>query len=493
MIEVERKFGADPSFVLPDLARARWQVDPPKTYELRATYYDTVDLRLARASITLRRRLGGKDAGWHLKLPAGSDRDEIARPLGHAGAVPTSLSDLVLARTRGQALVPVAQIDTTRTVTVISGDDGTPLLEVADDLVQGRRTQAPTGQVATQSWREIEVELLGAGRDALAKVAKVLGKAGAGPATTGSKLARTLGPLATHEAGAPSGSAASAVTDYLTQQVQALLAADPYVRQGRGEAVHAMRVASRRLRSALRTFGPLLDADPVEGLGEELAWLAGALGEVRDRDVLTERMLGRLGELPADLATEAARTELVQDELGAGARTAHQALLHALRGQRYFTLLERLEVLASATALRPEADGPAETVLPELAATAWRRLRRRAEAALASGEDDDLHDTRKSAKRARYAAEALTPALGKPARRLAERATTVQTLLGEHQDAVIASDLLRSLDVGPHAFAHGALWAMERQHADDRARDFAAMWADVDEAARASIRKLRGR
>lgn len=490
---MERKFAADPSFLLPDLARAGWVVGSPTTYQLRATYYDTADLRLARARITLRRRLGGKDAGWHLKLPAGSDRDEIARPPGRAGAVPTSLSDLVLARTGGQALVPVAQIDTTRTVTVISGDDGTPLLEVADDLVHGRRTQSGSAEGAGQSWREIEVELLSEGQHkALAKVGKVLGKAGAGTAATGSKLARTLGPLPTDEASAPDGSAASAVTEYLAQQVQALLAADPYVRQGQGEAVHAMRVASRRLRSALRTFGPLLVAEPLEGLGDELAWLAGVLGEVRDRHLLSDRMLARLDELPADLATDAARSGLVQDELGAGVHQAHRALLRALRGKRYLTLLPRLDALATAPALRPEAAGTATTVLPELAATAWRRLRKRAEAALASGEDEHLHDTRKAAKRARYTAEALSPSLGKPARRLARHASAVQTLLGEHQDAVIATALLRGLDTDPHAFVHGALWALERRHAQDRAKDFAVVWPDVDDAARRSIRTLRG-
>jgi CHAD domain-containing protein len=500
VIEVERKFSATASFVLPDLAREGWVVAPPRTFDLRATYFDTADLRLARAGITLRRRLGGKDAGWHLKLPAGADRDEIARPPGRAGAVPSSLSDLVLARTRGQALVPVAQIDTTRTVTVICADDGTPLLEVADDLVQGRRfTSSPPAEgAAALAWREVEVELLSPGQDkALAKVGKVLGRAGAGPASSGSKLARTLGsvpaaPASADDGFADDGSAASAVRDYLAQQVQALLAADPYVRQGQGEAVHAMRVASRRLRSALRTFAPLLDGARVAGLGAELAWLAGALGEVRDRDVLSMRMLARLDELPADLATEAARSGLVQDELGASGRTAHLALLRALRGQRFLALLERLEQLACAPPLLPEADAPAGEVLPELAASAWRRLRKRAEKALASGEDEHLHDARKAAKQARYAAEALAPALGRPARRLAKRATAVQTLLGDHQDAVIAGALLRRLADDPrHGFVYGALWALEQGHARACAQEFTLAWPDVDEAARRSLRELR--
>lgn len=500
MIEVERKLAVGADFVLPDLARAGWVVDAPMTFELRATYVDTADLRLARAGITLRRRLGGKDAGWHLKLPAGSDRDEIGRPPGRAGAVPTSLRDLVLARTRGQALVPVAQIDTTRTVTTISRDDGTPVLEVADDLVRGRRFTPATDDAAgapeddALSWREIEVELLAPVQEkALAKVGEVLHRAGAGPAATGSKLARTLGTVPGRPVPVDDGSAASAVTAYLLEQVEALLAADPYVRQDHGEAVHAMRVASRRLRSALRTFGPLLDTARVEGLGDELAWLAGALGEVRDRDVLGQRLLGRLGELPAGLVSEAARTGLMQDELGAGARRAHLALLRVLRGERYLGLVERLEQLSIDPPLRPEASGPAESVLPDLAEAAWRRLRKRALTALASGEDDDLHDTRKAAKQARYAAEALAPSLGKPARRLAKRAASVQTLLGEHQDAVIAAALLRRLAGDPqHAFVYGTLWALEQQQARACAHEFSLAWPGLDEAARRSVRRLRG-
>ena len=56
---------------------------PTAESDLSATYYDTADLRLLRSRMTLRRRRGGSDAGWHLKLPAGADsRDEVRHPLG---------------------------------------------------------------------------------------------------------------------------------------------------------------------------------------------------------------------------------------------------------------------------------------------------------------------------------------------------------------------------------------------------------------------------
>ena len=490
MIEVERKYTVDAEFELPELARPGWTVEAPHEIELHATYYDTADLRLARAHITLRRRLGGKDAGWHLKLPLGRERDEIQRPTGRAGTVPKALAELVIARTRGEALVPVAQIDTTRGVTTIRADDGTPLLEVADDRVRARRLV----DGALSSWREVEVEQLTPGHaKAMAKVGRALCRAGAAPSASRSKLGQTLG-TSDDTPPAPDDSAAFVVTDYFTRQVRDLLEADPGVRQGDGEAVHAMRVASRRLRSALRTFAPLLDDDRLADLTDELSWLAAALGEVRDRDVLGTRMLDQLDTLPARLATDAVRSRLLQDELAASGRRAHLALLRTLRGPRYLALLDRLDDLAGAPPLTPAADVPAAEALPPLAATAWRRFSKRAEAAIASGLDDDLHACRKAAKQARYAAEALSPALGRPAEKLARRAKAVQTLLGEHQDAVVASTMLQRLaDDDQHAFAYGILWAAEQQRAKACADEFVDLWASVKPAGRRALTRLHGR
>jgi len=497
VIEVERKYSAGADFVLPPLGRTGWVVASVQTVDLEATYYDTADLRLAAAHITLRRRVGGKDAGWHLKLPAGRDRDEIQRPPGRVGTVPTGLADLVLARTRGQVLVPVARIDTTRSLTTITADDGTALVEVADDQVEGRRLDH--GHGTPTSWREIEVELLTSGHDkSRAKVGRALCRAGATPSPSKSKLARVLGPVGDgapprpDDTARPEDTAAFAIADYLAQQVQALLHADPYVRQGRPDAVHAMRVASRRLRTALRTFAPLLDVDALGDLSATLAWLAGALGEVRDRDVLGERMVAQLDALPGHLGGEAVRARLLDDELATGGRRAHTALVRSLRSARYLALLDRLDALVTTPPLTSAADQPAATVLAPLAATAWRRLCRHAEAALTSGEDDDLHACRKAAKQMRYAAEALTPSLGRPARRLARQATSVQTLLGEHQDAVVARTLLRRLaDDERHAFAYGVLWAGEQHRAQACAAQFVDLWASVEPAGRRALTQLR--
>lgn len=488
MLEVERKYTVGPEFVVPELAAADWVVRNGTTVALDATYYDTPDLRLARARITLRRRTGGKDAGWHLKLPAGGEREEIQRPLGRRGSVPDDLARLVLARTRGSALAPVARIRTTRALTTVSTPDGTPLVEVADDDVLGERL----GEVvAVTRWREVEAELLTPGHEpALTAVTKRLRRAGATPADSASKLAHALGEPAPAQAVGEDArvrrrpgrrSAGAAVTDYLTEQVEALLAADPQVRREGPDAVHAMRVASRRLRSALRTFGPLLDAARLGDLESELAWLAAVLGEARDLEVLQERLQGALDELPPESLLGPVHDRLLETELRGGRVRAHEAALEALDSARYLALLDRLDALVAAPPVTPDADGPARAVLPRLLRRAWTSLDRRAARALASGDDEDLHGTRKAAKRVRYTAEALAPALGRPALAVAEQAKEVQGVLGEHQDSVVARTLLRRLATTESpSFTYGVLYAGEVARGTAAAAEFTRRWRRLD-------------
>ena len=140
-IETERKYDAEAGFALPDLAGLDGvaAVTGPQTYRLRAIYFDTTDFRLAAAKITLRRRTGGTDAGWHLKLPAGVDsRREVHAPLGRgASSVPARLAELVAGWSGGQPLRPIARLATTRRLRRLAGRDGEVLAEVADDLVIG--------------------------------------------------------------------------------------------------------------------------------------------------------------------------------------------------------------------------------------------------------------------------------------------------------------------------------------------------------------------
>jgi inorganic triphosphatase YgiF len=200
-LETEQKYDADVGFVLPTLGSlpelgGRRATEPRRIY-LSATYFDTEDQRLIRHKVTLRRRVGGDDEGWHLKLPAGKDtRQELHAPLdeGNAGRAPARLTARVEEITAGEVLRPVALLDTERTVVTLAGPAGDALVEVADDLVTAVRFGATDGE--PMRWREIEVEVLIPGAEAsalLETVGKVLREAGARPSASGSKLARVLG------------------------------------------------------------------------------------------------------------------------------------------------------------------------------------------------------------------------------------------------------------------------------------------------------------
>ena len=197
-IETERKYDVDTGFVLPDLAGAGGSASmaPPDVQLLEATYFDTDDLRLIAAHITLRRRTGGDDAGWHIKLPVGGDtRREVHFPLGPPGrVVPGEIAAEVARWSGGAPLGPVARLETRRTVRRLLSESGEVLAEVADDQVTGSRPDPadPEAWRLQDSWREVEVELKSGTPDLLDAAAAGLAAAGATPSRSASKLARVL-------------------------------------------------------------------------------------------------------------------------------------------------------------------------------------------------------------------------------------------------------------------------------------------------------------
>jgi inorganic triphosphatase YgiF len=198
-LEIERKFDVDAGFQRPDFAGVAPGVTAaaPIVYHLSATYFDTADGRLAANKITLRRRTGGADEGWHLKLPGGlpsaeaySSRLEVQLPLAAGGErdVPAAHAARVAEVTGGLPLAPIATLDTERTVVTLTGADGALLAEIADDRVTASRV--PAGQPLR--WREVEVEVPSESPALQQAVADRLFAAGARPAGHGSKLARLL-------------------------------------------------------------------------------------------------------------------------------------------------------------------------------------------------------------------------------------------------------------------------------------------------------------
>ncbi|MGO9081311.1 MAG: CHAD domain-containing protein [Streptosporangiaceae bacterium] len=466
---------------------------------LDAVYYDTADLRLIGAGITLRRRTGGEDAGWHLKLPAGADtRDEIRLPLaapggkpaagaasGTAGkraatpharadnAVPKELAALVRAYTRGAALAPVVRIQASRSVLRLVDDASRTLAEIAADHVSAE----PAGGSAT-TWDEIEAELVTGDPKLLKAIDTRLRKAGARPAATATKLQRALGgllPAAEAAQGPPltaQSTAGEVVLAYVRDQVAAISRYDPLVRRDEPDAVHQMRVATRRARSALQAFGAIVEREATRPLCAELKWLAAALGQARDSEVLLARLTAELTAIPPALVVgpvEACISAHFTAELAQAGKTA----LRALNGQRYLQLLDDLDALLADPPLTPLAERQAGKVFAKPVRRAERRLQR-ALAAVPGAEDRDaaIHEARKATKRARYAAEAAVPALGGAARRQATQAKELQQLLGDHHDSVVARTVLLDLAAkarvaGQDTFTYGLMHQRQACQAAD--------------------------
>jgi CHAD domain-containing protein len=469
--ETETKYDAPAGAALPRLDGLPQVAGTsrPAGEQLEAEYYDTDDLRLIRAGITLRRRRGGEDAGWHLKLPAGADtRREIRLPPGRGGQrVPGELAGPIRAYTRGEPLRPVARIATSRQRLILLGPAGESLAEVAVDDVSAQTLGDTT---TLSSWHEVEVELTGGSPKLLKAADELLRRGGLRPAGRSAKLRRALaGQLP--EPGpstplTPSSPAGQVVLAYLRTHADRLKSLDPMVRRDEPDAVHQMRVATRRLRSTLRSFGKIIRRDGTQGLAAELKWLGTLLGEVRDAEVLAGRLLAGLRETAPELVIGPVQAR-VQGHFAPVRADARTALLEALDSQRYFSLLDELDTLMAEPPFTPQAAKPAADVLPAAARRPYRQVRRRMRRArrahAGQPRHEALHEARKAAKRARYAGETMAPAIGKKARRFAKQMKAVQSVLGDHQDAVIARPVERELGISAHlagenAFSYGLLY-----------------------------------
>lgn len=256
---------------------------------------------------------------------------------------------------------------------------------------------------------------------------------------------------------------------YLSAQAGRLSVLDPAVRRDEPDAVHQMRVTVRRLRSAMQAFPEIVSEPGTRHLRAELKWLGGVLGGARDTEVLACHLHGSLAAAPMELVLGPAQARITAHFAPLEA-SGRKAVLDGLGSDRYQALRAELGLLLDDPPLTPEAAEPAGTVLPAAVGRAYRRTRRRMRRAgqAPAGRDRDvaLHETRKAAKRARYAAEAATPALGKKggkkARRFAKRMKSVQSVLGGHQDAVLARAAACDIGVQAHlageiAFSFGLL------------------------------------
>ena len=488
-LEVEDKYDVDGDAVLTDLDRlpAVAVVAPPVDHQLEATYFDTADLALVRAGVTLRRRSGGEDAGWHLKLPGAKGRHELHEPLD-GQQVPASLGDVTAGLAAGQPLVAVVELRTKRTVHRLLDAHGDVLADVADDRVTALRAGSAD---PPRAWREWEIELVGGGDDLLAAAAEHLRGLGARPAAVASKLARALGPdrPAPPQVQWPGAQdqARMLVSARLAQQVDVLRRLDPAVRADLPDSVHRMRIAARRVRTALATYRPLLDRALTEPIRTELRWLGGELGPARDAEVQRARLRGAIGSLRADepgLLRGNVRTR-TDAELTASRERAHARALTALRSERYSTLLDDLDGLVSDPPLSDRAHAKVHEVARGRVRHDYKRLAGRVDTALAVTDPrrraEALHEARKAARRARYAAEPLVAAYGRPAKRFVKAMKRVASSLGEHHDAVVADRVLRDLarsaaSAGHDAFTYGVLQSGQARQAENQLERFERVW-----------------
>ncbi|SNS78037.1 CHAD domain-containing protein [Geodermatophilus saharensis] len=533
-LEVERKFEAGPDAVLPDLTGVGGVVttEDAGTQELDATYFDTPDLRLARARITLRRRTGGTDAGWHLKLPtavAGSRR-EVHAPLGvRRTVVPKAVTEPVTAVLRGARPEPVATLQTTRLVTDLRDGEGRVLAQVAADTVTGTALAPdPASPAEVTTWRELEVELVDGDEALLDAVTEALAAAGIRPSDSPSKLSRVLaGRLAAltpapavpaappapepakgrkkkgkrRDDGGPGPTAADVVLGALRAQVQALQVADIGVRTGDPEGVHDLRVACRRLRSILAAFRPVLDRTATDPVRDELRWIGAALSGARDGEVALEHLRAVVATQPVDLVRGPVSARLRSTEV-ADVERGRKAAVRALSDKRHLALLDSLDALLADPPLAAAAGEPARAVLTDAVRRTGRRLSARIDEARARGaqeevHDDDaehaLHEARKAAKRVRYTAEVAAPVLGAPAEALVTCMKQVQDVLGEAQDTVVTRQWCTRLaaaasGAGEDTFTYGRLHALEEARAERADRAFWALEPTLRAAVKAAVR-----
>jgi CHAD domain-containing protein len=461
--ERELKLQPGPRFELPDGRR-------PRSRTFTSTYYDTDDRRLAAVGITLRRRMENRKSLWQLKLPLASGRRELEVAAGPA-ALPDEFVDLLPAVTRGRELVEAAKLRTRRSSVEVHANGA--VAEVALDnvtVLDGRRVH--------DRFDELEVELLDGDEDALAQIGKSLRRAGASEGDWQPKVFRALG-IETAPATVPSDAPPlEHLAAMLAFQYEAILQHDPGTRLGADpEDLHKFRVATRRLRALLRAARPLLDHDWAEGLRSELSWLGSALGPVRDLDVMLEHLRAEVAELPRQEAAAARRfVRTLEAERGEG----RAAMLDALGSPRYLALLDAVEDAAR----EPRAGGLAETSLREIAGAEFRRLRKAVRRLPSDYSDEELHAVRIKAKRARYAAELAEGAVGKKAGKFIDRAKVLQDVIGEHQDAIVAEERIRSLlerSRGARAaFAGGLLVERQRARRREAREAWPAAWKKLE-------------
>jgi CHAD domain-containing protein len=444
--EYELKLDAPVGFRLPPLGGR-----PLEPRVFTSVYYDVPGGSLAAAGITLRRRIERGRSLWQLKLPSDDSRLELEAAGGPRNP-PRELLQLLYAHLRHGPLERVAELRTRRRGEVVARDGTTAEVTVDEVAVMDARR-------VRDKFVEVEMELRKGSPAQLDVLARELAQAGAEPGSGLPKLFRAIDRDA-GEARTPQ-TPFEALQSRLREQLREIERHDPGTRLGRDpESLHDMRVAVRRLRALLHAGKKLVAVDTAE-LVVRLKELGRLLGRVRDLDVLLERLGSEAAGLGGEDATQA---RLLLAALRDERSRCRRRLLTALRSDKYLALLH--DTARTIEELEPSGS---ETSLDEIVGKAFTKLRRQVRELPDDPADEELHAVRKADKRARYAGEL---AGRKKSVRLAK---TLQDVLGEHQDAVVATERLRELAaVAPPEQALAAGRLIERE--TERRGEARAAW-----------------
>jgi CHAD domain-containing protein len=450
-VERELKLESPADFALPPL-----EGEPLEGRLFTSAYYDTPSRSLARAGITLRRRVERGLSSWQLKLPREEGRAEISTPGGPAGP-PAEMRALLLAHLRHGELEEVATLRTRRTGVRVGGSEH-PVADVTLDSVD-----ILEGQKSLGGFVELEIELVDGEPADLEALGRRLRKAGAKRSDGRAKVMRVLQVTDAEPLGAKAPTLEQ-VRHILAEQLRELERHDPGVRlQDDPEDLHRFRVATRRTRAVIRATRPLL-GELLEPLGTELKWLAGVLGPARDLDVLLDRLRAETRTLGEDTPGGTALVAVLEEER----ERRYDAVLSALVDERYFHLLD---TFAAAIASLPGLEVP--DGLRPLAAAQLGKLTKAARKLDDAPADAELHALRIRAKRARYTAELVAIGdHGKALSRYLGALKALQDVIGEHQDAVVAEAKIRGVARAQTMVAAGRLIEREHERRLERRREY---------------------
>ena len=395
-----------------------------------------------------------------VKVPHGTSRTELQSG-SRSKSVPRPLAEAAKGLLAGDSVAAVATVVTTRKTYRIVDGDGRLVMEIADDAV---RSVPADGELPVRRWRQVEVELGPAGTEkSLKKSGKLSRAAGADSSPSRNSFIRASGPPVSSDQdgyGAGSGSVGELVGGYLAEHCGVLASNDVALLSAEVNVVHRTRVAARRLRSTLRVFGDVFDEAAAGELNEELLWYADLLGQVRDRDVLSSRLADLVAALPSEQVHGQIENE-IRSTLAHERESAYQRLRDGMHTERYQRLIRLLRSWRTAPPFTDAANSDRAEVL-----TYVTQAKRQADKRLRKAGDsvERLHRARKSMKRLRYAAELAEP-VDSTLADIVQNAEHLQTVLGNHQDAIVAADFFTTAAATTtstgSAFTYGVLVARE--------------------------------